>query len=120
MKTTTAQHTPTPWVLDKLSGGDLPALFHINGGAVEVRSGKMDAAFIVRAVNGFEEREAELKRLRDSHEQLLELAKDALCELDPDCNYDGSNYKGEPSEKANPRVQLILALYDAIAKADGK
>lgn len=49
---------------------------------------------------------------------LLEVAKDALCELDPDCKYDGSNYKGEPSEKGNSRIQTILELYRVIDLAE--
>lgn len=59
-------------------------------------------------------------RAVNSHEVLLDVAKDALCELDPDCNYDGSNYNGEPSDKGNSRIQTILALYEAIEQAEGK
>lgn len=133
MKTETkATHTPTPWRVrfeefhggyvisvpknqseiykargwdrDDGGGSGIAICLVPNGCAGEGDIAKTNAEFIVRAVN--------------SHEELLEAVKDALCELDPDCKYDGANYNGEPSDKGNPRVQLILDLYRVIAKAE--
>lgn len=160
-----SKHNPTPWHISEegfIMATDIQSIHSVID---DVAISKEDAAFIVRAVN--------------SHEALLEVAKDALCyyidlypdrpepifhlwmpkargysdvggdtilasgrpvplfpdyktwcrevalkhrfcELDPDCNFDGSNYKGEPSDKGNSRIQTILALYKIIAQAEAQ
>jgi hypothetical protein len=59
-----------------------------------------NAEFIVRAVN--------------SHEALLNAAKEALCWIDPDCKYDGIKITEDSSE----REKMIIELQDAIAQAE--
>lgn len=109
------QHTPTPWALDR---PNYPGIYieTVNKDLGYVRIAQMlpinageNAAFIVKAVNAYESDQKKIKAL-------IEAIGDALCELDPDCNYDGSNYNGEPSEKGNSRIQTILALYKIIAQ----
>lgn len=105
-----SEPTPTPWKVEGRALFPENPLYGKIADVYEYVSGEENAVananFIVRAVN--------------SHEALLEAAKDALCELDPDCKYDGSNYNGEPSDKGNSRIQTILALYRIIEQADGK
>lgn len=81
LETKTA-HTPTPWRLS-LDGENIMAStsLHIAEVTHSLRHMKKEemeanAEFIVLAVNSFDEREAELKRLKDSHEALLEAVKD--------------------------------------------
>lgn len=108
--TTETKHTPTPWkyhdatkTIRAVPAHYWIASMNIFDGAV---NNKANAEFIVRAVN--------------LHETLLEAAKDALCELDPDCNYDGSNYQPKPDDEGDSRIQIILALYKVIDQAEGK
>lgn len=102
-----AAHTPTPW----------KSRINISDRCIELETDKThvasvhgnsqseieaNAAFIVRAVN--------------SYNDLLIIAKEALCELDPDCKYDGERWERGMSD----REGLIIGLYEAIAKAEGK
>lgn len=102
------QHTPTPWHLHDTENATICGPDHLSLALCEARSRKgsendANAAFIVRAVN--------------SHEALLDVVKEALCHLDPNCEYDGANANGkEVSEYA----KLVIAMYEAIAKAEGK
>lgn len=80
MNTTKPQHTPTPKLV-------------LNYGMVEYEDGRVliepdpqtdkpgELEAIVRAVNSFEEREAEVAKLRHSHEALLDACKSALFDL---------------------------------------
>lgn len=119
-----AAHTPTPWVTDadgrsvttipkptetmslSLSGSVGQSHTEMMSRTVARCAGhsesRADAAFIVRAVN--------------SYNDLLIIAKEALCELDPDCKYDGERWERGMSD----REGLIIGLYEAIAKAEGK
>lgn len=103
-------HTPTPFS----DGG-------IDEGYGQINDAKGNkVARIYGSLNEVMERTNLIVRAVNSHEALLEAVKDALCELDPDCKYDGSNYNGEPSEKGNSRIQTILSLYKIIEQAEGK
>lgn len=48
-------------------------------------------------------------------EDLLEIAKEALCWLDPDCKLDGETENDDNSDREN----MIIGLYEAITKAEG-
>lgn len=52
------------------------------------------------------------------HGAMLGALNDALCELDPNCRFNGSNYRGIPT--ANTRIQTILRLYEVLEQAEGK
>lgn len=112
-----SNHTPIPWEVSAVNENGVVGT-QWNGSitplAVPVipawhedrRKGSEEAdanaAFIVRAVN--------------SHNDLLVIAKDALCELDPDCKYDGVKWL----DGMDDRESLIIGLYEAIAKGEGK
>lgn len=96
------QHTPTPWEQKSQSNGQAQ-IYGENGKTIAITYyNDEDAALIVRAVN--------------SHEALLEAAKEALCTLDPDCVFDGEKVSSSSSD----RSKMIIALYEAINQAEAR
>lgn len=98
----TQTHTPGPWkveVVEELSiyGPEGCPLAQLQGH----HRTRANAHFIVTAVN--------------SHEELLEATKEALCWLDPDCKLDGVSYQGE--DMHSDRDKMIIGLYEAIRRA---
>lgn len=97
--------SPTPWKVNAKSFIWAESIgCHIFQKSVQFHDeeqAEANAAFIVRAVN--------------SHNDLLEIAKDTLCELDPNCKLDGTQWVKGMSD----RESLIIGLYEAIAKAEG-
>jgi hypothetical protein len=92
---TEAKHTPTPWKIGELKTS-------IEGNCDLGRIRILDAEFVVRAAN--------------SHDALLDAAKEALCWLDPDCKWDGV----QTTEDSSEEEKIIVELYAAIAQAEGK
>lgn len=98
------KHTLTPWTLNKKATHPwvVEAPSNIPGIPAEiVRVGyRPNATFIVRAVN--------------VHNDLLISAKEALCWLDPNGKLDGET----PNEDRSDKENVIIGLYEAIAKAE--
>ncbi len=121
-----SEHTPTPWFtikwMDPEVKKEIMAIFgqgNTKGTSSEylfesnftlpLELNKLNAAFIIRAVNSVEALEAENKRLKHSHEALLEAAKEALeCATIPG---------GDIAKRAK---NVVEKLTKAIRQAEGK
>ncbi len=111
-----SDHTPTPWYREKSmiyaradDGEGNLTIAHILP-ALDEAIEKADGDFIVRAVNSFEEREAEIKRLKDSHEALMVAAKEAKELLRELLKASGHEFV----------ANAFYHLDSAVAKAEGK
>lgn len=64
-----SEHTPTPWMVNPNRNADFTyRIVNETKCVVQSINVEANAAFIVRAVNSYAEREAELERLKHSHE----------------------------------------------------
>lgn len=93
------QHTPTPEVtIDGMILGGYP---------------EEEAAFIVRAVSEFDADKAEIRRLRSTHSEMLEVLDNAF----EDLNFDGT-FEAKDILKT---VEFVREkIRQTIAKAEGK
>jgi hypothetical protein len=111
---TKSEHTPTPWTLNKSFGNpvisvdgdsDWPIVPEVSGPTV--KQAKANAAFIVRAVNAYDE----LKRV---NEELLAALKSTLPDLQ---NWNAAHNRGKGTAWISG---LIAKCEQALAKAEGK